>query len=227
MTTLTDNSAPGRPVARRGRGRRPRRRRRSASRLLGRDYVVLARRRAAMSSPRPTGARTARRRCRSATWRAAAWSARTTAGRSATAAAASPCRRPPPGVPVPPKAHLAAIAASTSATAWCGCARATPAAKIPAMRPRTTTRPTGASTRASSVWRTSAPRMTDNFLDISHFPYVHIGTFGIAANTQVPKFEIVAARRRTSPATRTRSRSANDLGKSASGLDGRGDQAAR
>lgn len=40
------------------------------------------------------------------------------------------------------------------------------------------------------VWATSATRMTDNFLDISHFPYVHIGTFGIAQNSEVPKIEM-------------------------------------
>ena len=33
--------------------------------------------------------------------------------------------------------------------------------------------------------------MTDNFLDISHFPYVHVGTFGIESNTLVPKIELV------------------------------------
>ena len=37
------------------------------------------------------------------------------------------------------------------------------------------------------VWRTSATRMTDNFMDISHFPFVHVGTFGIPDNTLVPK----------------------------------------
>ena len=41
-------------------------------------------------------------------------------------------------------------------------------------------------------WTTSALRMTDNFLDIAHFPFVHAGTLGGAAGTQVPKFEIVA-----------------------------------
>lgn len=39
-------------------------------------------------------------------------------------------------------------------------------------------------------WRTSATRMVDNFLDISHFPYVHTGTFGRAQDTLVPKIEI-------------------------------------
>jgi phenylpropionate dioxygenase-like ring-hydroxylating dioxygenase large terminal subunit len=32
--------------------------------------------------------------------------------------------------------------------------------------------------------------MTDNFLDITHFPYVHVGTFGRAQDTQVPRFEM-------------------------------------
>ncbi len=41
------------------------------------------------------------------------------------------------------------------------------------------------------TWSVSAGRMTDNFLDISHFPYVHVGTFGIESNTLVPKIELV------------------------------------
>ncbi len=28
------------------------------------------------------------------------------------------------------------------------------------------------------AWAVSTPRMVDNFLDVSHFPYVHTGTFG-------------------------------------------------
>jgi phenylpropionate dioxygenase-like ring-hydroxylating dioxygenase large terminal subunit len=40
-------------------------------------------------------------------------------------------------------------------------------------------------------WQVSATRMTDNFLDISHFPYVHTGTFGIEANQHVPKIDMV------------------------------------
>jgi phenylpropionate dioxygenase-like ring-hydroxylating dioxygenase large terminal subunit len=40
------------------------------------------------------------------------------------------------------------------------------------------------------LWRTSATRMVDNFLDVSHFPYVHTGTFGRAQDTLVAKVEI-------------------------------------
>ncbi|MEQ8718523.1 MAG: aromatic ring-hydroxylating dioxygenase subunit alpha [Acidimicrobiales bacterium] len=40
------------------------------------------------------------------------------------------------------------------------------------------------------VWQTSATRMVDNFLDISHFPFVHTGTFGEGTETVVPKIEL-------------------------------------
>jgi len=40
------------------------------------------------------------------------------------------------------------------------------------------------------VWRTSATRMVDNFLDISHFPWVHAGTFGGGQATEVAKIEL-------------------------------------
>jgi phenylpropionate dioxygenase-like ring-hydroxylating dioxygenase large terminal subunit len=36
------------------------------------------------------------------------------------------------------------------------------------------------------VWRVSATRMADNFMDIAHVPWVHTGTFGRAQNTEVP-----------------------------------------
>ena len=39
-------------------------------------------------------------------------------------------------------------------------------------------------------WKASATRMTDNFLDIAHFPWVHIGTFGDRQRTLVPKIEL-------------------------------------
>jgi len=40
------------------------------------------------------------------------------------------------------------------------------------------------------VWATSSTRMTDNFLDISHFPYVHVGTLGIPENRDVPTIQL-------------------------------------
>ena len=44
-------------------------------------------------------------------------------------------------------------------------------------------------------WHTSATRMTDNFMDIAHFPWVHIGTFGRAQDTFVPQDRPATARR--------------------------------
>ncbi len=39
-------------------------------------------------------------------------------------------------------------------------------------------------------WTVSAPRMVDNFMDFSHFPWVHTGTFGGAQDPVVPKLEL-------------------------------------
>ncbi len=39
-------------------------------------------------------------------------------------------------------------------------------------------------------WRVAATRMVDNFLDISHFPWVHRGTFGAGQDPNVPRFEL-------------------------------------
>ncbi|HET6916395.1 MAG TPA: aromatic ring-hydroxylating dioxygenase subunit alpha [Acidimicrobiales bacterium] len=39
-------------------------------------------------------------------------------------------------------------------------------------------------------WKASATRMVDNFLDISHFPYVHQGTFGAGAEREVGKVDM-------------------------------------
>ena len=33
-------------------------------------------------------------------------------------------------------------------------------------------------------------RMTDNFMDISHFPWVHLGTFGVGRTPEVPKIHL-------------------------------------
>ena len=40
------------------------------------------------------------------------------------------------------------------------------------------------------VWRASATRMVNNFLDISHFPWVHTGTFGAGQATEVPRIDL-------------------------------------
>jgi phenylpropionate dioxygenase-like ring-hydroxylating dioxygenase large terminal subunit len=39
-------------------------------------------------------------------------------------------------------------------------------------------------------WTTSVTRMTDNFLDIAHFPWVHVGTFGKAQDPKVAHIDL-------------------------------------
>ncbi|TVS16584.1 MAG: aromatic ring-hydroxylating dioxygenase subunit alpha [Gammaproteobacteria bacterium] len=39
-------------------------------------------------------------------------------------------------------------------------------------------------------WQACALRMTDNFLDIAHFPWVHTGTFGNSQRTEVGRIEL-------------------------------------
>ncbi len=92
------------------------------------------------------------------------------------------------GRPVPPAAHLPVVAAQEKyGLVWL--CLGDPVSAIPNMAAEDD----DAYRRINSgvdVWSTSATRMTDNFLDISHFPYVHIGTFGIAQNQDVPKIEM-------------------------------------
>jgi phenylpropionate dioxygenase-like ring-hydroxylating dioxygenase large terminal subunit len=120
------------------------------------------------------------------------------------------------GVPVPPKAHLRAVcAAERYGLVWL--CPGTPTQPIPTV----TYEDDPAYRRINSgveLWTTSALRMTDNFLDISHFPYVHTGTFGIAANTEVPKFEIVPLDDEFAGYS-YEVEVANEMGKTASGLD--------
>ena len=92
------------------------------------------------------------------------------------------------GRPVPPAAHLPTMHVSERYGLVWVCP-GEPVARIPVIEadddPSYRRINTGIDT-----WKVSAGRMTDNFLDISHFPYVHVGTFGIESNTVVPKIEL-------------------------------------
>ena len=92
------------------------------------------------------------------------------------------------GVPVPPRAHLSTFTCvERYGLVWlCLGPPATPLPFIaedddPSFRRINT---------PVEQWETSATRMTDNFLDVSHFPYVHVGTFGRAQDTKVPRVEL-------------------------------------
>jgi phenylpropionate dioxygenase-like ring-hydroxylating dioxygenase large terminal subunit len=93
-----------------------------------------------------------------------------------------------PDVPVPPRAHLATFPLRERyGLVWLclgtpvGEPPVIPEDDDPAFRRLNT---------PVEMWRTSATRMTDNFLDITHFPFVHTGTFGIAQDTVVPRVEL-------------------------------------
>lgn len=92
------------------------------------------------------------------------------------------------GRPVPPAAHLATShAVERYGLVWV--CLGDPAGDIPRM----SAEDDPAYRRINSgveVWSVSATRMTDNFLDISHFPWVHVATFGLPENTEVPKVEM-------------------------------------
>lgn len=96
----------------------------------------------------------------------------------------------PPEVPAPPKAHLPTVhVAERYGLVWI--CPGDPVAGIPEIAEDSDP----AFRRINNpveVWTTSATRMVDNFLDISHFPYVHTGTFGRSQSTLVPNVEVGA-----------------------------------
>jgi len=95
-----------------------------------------------------------------------------------------------PDVPVPPAAHLRSTpVAERYGLVWI-CPRE-PAAAIPSMPWDDDERFRRINTEVD-VWEVSATRMTDNFMDISHFPWVHTGTFGAGQDTRVPHLELEA-----------------------------------
>jgi phenylpropionate dioxygenase-like ring-hydroxylating dioxygenase large terminal subunit len=90
--------------------------------------------------------------------------------------------------PVPPAAHLPVVAVEERyGLVWL--CPGEPVGSIPLM----SAEDDPAYRRINSgveTWTTSATRMTDNFMDISHFPWVHLGTFGVEQNTEVPKLHL-------------------------------------
>lgn len=96
-------------------------------------------------------------------------------------------------IPVPPRAHLPTFAAVEKyGLVWLCVGE--PAGKTPDL-PVIPNEDDPSFRRINTpvdVWRCSATRMSDNFLDISHFPFVHLGTFGRAQETEVPKVQLEA-----------------------------------
>lgn len=91
-------------------------------------------------------------------------------------------------VPPPPRAHLSTVTADERYGLVWVCL-GSPRSAIPTMSFEDDPAFRRINTPVE-IWTTSSTRMADNFLDITHFPYVHIGTFGRAQDTFVPKVEL-------------------------------------
>jgi len=94
------------------------------------------------------------------------------------------------GVPTPPRGNLQTVQVCERYGLVWACI-GTPSAPIPTIAEDTDPVFRRINTEVD-VWRVSATRMVDNFLDITHFPYVHTGTFGRAQDTRVPKLDLEA-----------------------------------
>ena len=93
-----------------------------------------------------------------------------------------------PGAPIPPKAVLRRVHATERYGLIWLCLDE-PVAGIPEI-PEDSDRSFRRINQVVEHWDASTTRMVDNFLDITHFPWVHRGSFGSAAQTEVPHFEL-------------------------------------
>ena len=93
-----------------------------------------------------------------------------------------------PGATVPPRAVLRAVhAAERYGLVWLCLDE--PAAPIPEIAEDTD----GCFRRINQPverWSASATRLVDNFLDTAHFPFVHLGSFGGAADPEVARVDL-------------------------------------
>jgi phenylpropionate dioxygenase-like ring-hydroxylating dioxygenase large terminal subunit len=94
-----------------------------------------------------------------------------------------------PGATVPPTAHLPSVTVEERYGLVWMCP-GEPANPLPEMKWDSDPSFRRINTGIES-WSVSTPRMVDNFMDISHFPWVHTGTFGGAQDPTVPKVELV------------------------------------
>jgi phenylpropionate dioxygenase-like ring-hydroxylating dioxygenase large terminal subunit len=94
----------------------------------------------------------------------------------------------PPSTPVPPRARLDSIhAADRYGLIWL--CPGQPQGDIPKIIEEDDPAYRRINTEVE-VWHSSAGRMVDNFLDVTHFPFVHTGTFGRAQDTLVRRVEL-------------------------------------
>ena len=93
-----------------------------------------------------------------------------------------------PGAPIPPKAILRRVHATERYGLVWLCLDE-PVAGIPEI-PEDTDRSFRRINQVVEHWDASTTRMVDNFLDYSHFPFVHLGSFGGATDPEVGRVEL-------------------------------------
>ncbi len=93
-----------------------------------------------------------------------------------------------PGAAIPPTAHLPCVKVEEKYGLIWMCP-GDPTTTIPAIGQEDDPAFRRINTPVDS-WATSSPRLVDNFMDFSHFPWVHTGTFGGAQDPYVPKIEL-------------------------------------
>ncbi len=93
------------------------------------------------------------------------------------------------GIPIPPRAHLEAVnVAEKYGLIWV-CPGA-PEMDIPYV-PWEDDPSFRRINPEVDIWNVSSTRMVDNFLDFTHFPFVHSGTFGGATDQEVPRLDML------------------------------------
>lgn len=92
------------------------------------------------------------------------------------------------GASIPPSAHLVKrLVEEHYGLVWL--CPGTPRLPIPVLDVEEQADSTRLNT-SMQVWNCSATRMIDNMLDLAHFAYTHVGTFGSEANKQVEHFAL-------------------------------------
>jgi phenylpropionate dioxygenase-like ring-hydroxylating dioxygenase large terminal subunit len=92
------------------------------------------------------------------------------------------------GTAIPPKAHLTTLSIEEHYGLVWLCPDE-PKSSVPDLGVERDANFTRLNTQMQ-VWNCSATRMIDNMLDVAHFPYTHVGTFGRQQERVVPNFSL-------------------------------------
>lgn len=94
-----------------------------------------------------------------------------------------------PDATVPPTAHLRAPAAVTERYGLLWVSLDEPLSDIPSI-PEWDDDAFGLAVVPAQTWNSSAAQMADNFLDVAHFPFTHLGTIGDPEDREVGDYEV-------------------------------------